>query len=285
MSRRALWTYRHAVASVLLWWTTTLAAAPFWTIEGERGTVYLLGSLHFADESFYPLPEPVERAFNNADTLVVEADVTRVDAAALQALLSRGYLPPGETLRDHVSRETWADLQAFLRSQGLSEALLLQQRPALASITLANHMIISQGLRAEQGIDVHFLNRAHARNMPVEELEGTAWQLELLLSLEPAELLLRNSLNGAEHLADNLEILVEAWRTADMAALDDYFIRQPLRHYPELAPVIDQLVFERNHAMAARIREWLDSGGHWFVVVGAGHLAGEQGIPALLGVE
>ena len=34
--------------------------------------------------------------------------------------------------------------------------------------------------------------------------------------------------------------------------------------------------------MARRIAELIDQGGEWFVVIGAAHMVGAEGIPALL---
>ena len=52
----------------------------FWkvsTVEGgqDAATVYLMGSIHFADKSFYPLRKEIEQAFDQSDYLVVELDV------------------------------------------------------------------------------------------------------------------------------------------------------------------------------------------------------------------
>lgn len=271
---------------LLLCGSSTAGAVPFWTIEGERGTVHLLGSVHFGDESFYPLPEAVERAFANADVLIVEADTTQLDAVALQNAVRQGYYPPGETLRDHVSAELWAELQAFLHQHGLSDALIVQQKPVLAALTISNHLITQQGWRAELGVDRHFLIRAHQRGMPVRELEGLAWQFEWLLALQPDTLLLEQSLREAQQIEAGLTVLMEAWRRADEEALAHYFIDEPLREGPEFEAFIEHMIFARNRQMAARISEYLhQESGTWFVVVGAGHLVGEQGIPALLNVS
>lgn len=283
LSKKAL--SRLSVVVLLFCWSIAAAAAPFWTIEGERGTVYLLGSVHFGDESFYPLPDVVERAFQRADVLVVEADTTQMDGAALQRVVGRGYYPPGETLRDHLSPELWSELQAFLRQHGLSDDLIVQQKPVLAALTISNHLITQQGWRADLGVDRHFLIRAHRRGMPVRELEGMAWQFEWLFSLQPQTLLLEQSLREADQIEDDVTVLMDAWRRADEEALAHYFIDEPLKDGPEFAAFLEHMIFSRNRRMAERISEYLQQDGHWFVVVGAGHLIGEQGIPALLGVS
>lgn len=283
--RRLIWetfTPLSAVVLLLLSWSMAAAAVPFWTIEGERGTVYLLGSVHFGDKSFYPMPAEVEHAFARADVLVVEADTTQVDAAALQRLMRQGYYPPGETLRDHLSPELWSELQVFLDNHGLSDTLIVQQRPVLAALMISNHLLTQQGWRADLGVDRHFLIRAHQRGMPVHELEGMAWQFEWLFALQPETLLLEQTLREADQVGEAVTVLMDAWRRADEEALARHFIEEPREEGPEFEAFIEHMVFVRNRRMAQQISGYLQQGGHWFVVVGAGHLVGEQGIPALL---
>ena len=48
------------------------AALPLWELEGARGRVQLLGSIHFLRASDFPLPTAMERAYDEADVLVME---------------------------------------------------------------------------------------------------------------------------------------------------------------------------------------------------------------------
>ena len=44
----------------------------FWEIKGAKGSVFVLGTIHIADKTFYPLEENVLRTFDGADRLVSE---------------------------------------------------------------------------------------------------------------------------------------------------------------------------------------------------------------------
>ena len=50
-------------------------ALPLWKMSGQSNTVWLLGSIHFCNEAFYPLPKRIEDAYRDADTLVLEIDL------------------------------------------------------------------------------------------------------------------------------------------------------------------------------------------------------------------
>ena len=85
-----------------------------WKFEANGGRVYLLGSIHVLNESMYPLPEVMEKAFRESDALVVELDPSEGGGAVQQMLLAEALYTDGTTLADHIKP---ADLTAF--KQGL----------------------------------------------------------------------------------------------------------------------------------------------------------------------
>ena len=58
-----------------------------WEIENGKNKVYLLGSIHIMPEDTYPLDEKIETAFEEADILVVEVDITKIDQEKVQAII------------------------------------------------------------------------------------------------------------------------------------------------------------------------------------------------------
>src|SRR4051812_28830051 len=38
----------------------------FWEVHGDKGTAYLLGSIHVANRSMYPLPQEIESAYDRS---------------------------------------------------------------------------------------------------------------------------------------------------------------------------------------------------------------------------
>ena len=56
-----------------------------WKIKGENCTLHLTGSIHVGKPDFFPLAEPIEQAFQEADALAVEVNIK--DPAVLQTML------------------------------------------------------------------------------------------------------------------------------------------------------------------------------------------------------
>src|SRR5580658_6966526 len=60
-----------------------------WKATSPTTTVYLLGSIHLGDKSFYPLPDQIESAFSTSKLLVVEVNVNKTDNDAAMKLVQQ----------------------------------------------------------------------------------------------------------------------------------------------------------------------------------------------------
>lgn len=262
------------------------AAQPLFLWHATRGDaqVWLLGSVHVGTPDFYPLDPRIEAAFAAADTLACEIDLTDPAVAGKAALLSmqRGSYPAGETLRDHVSAATWEAVSSRLAATGLPAAAYATFRPTLASVMIMMTEMQAMGLDPDQGIDKHLLTRAHADSLPVVDLETVEGQVEALFSHDEGveELILSESLAmTGDELRRIFDDMVAAWRGGDVDAMAELIAEQWLDD-PRLTTFHEAILGERNRQMARTIDR--RAGGTWFVVVGAAHLVGDDGVPALL---
>ena len=255
---------------------------PIWQVTTGQAEVVLLGSVHMAYPEIYPLRREIEDAFAAADTLVVEVDISGANTQALQQLmLERGMLPEGESLQKYLSAQTWADLQAYLRSRALPVELFARLRPGLVVTTLSSMRIAELGMRVEWGIDQHFLNLARGHKT-VLELESAQQQIDLLLDFPEPDLLVSQTLVQLDEIDLYLRPIYDAWRAGDAALLARLLLEDERERFPQFQPVYERLFDERNRAMTEKISAYLRGSGRYFVVVGAGHLVGDEGIIALL---
>ncbi len=255
---------------------------PVFKVSGAGGELVLLGSIHLAYPHTYPLRPAIEAAFDEADTVVVELDISRLEPREVRAVMTElGSYPPGESLRDELSDETWQSLRAFLRGRGLPIEAVQSLRPGLVVTMLGTMRLQELGMKPELGIDLHFLERA-GPDKRVIELETLQQQVGLLLDFPVPDLLLRQTLTQLRDLDEIFTPLYAAWLQGDLSALERLLISDDILQHPEFEPVYRRLFDDRNVAMALELEQMLVDGGRYFAVVGAGHLVGEQGIIALL---
>lgn len=291
-SPRNIQTYMGGLLAVITV-AIALCTSPAWA-ESDRGlllqakkganTVYLLGSIHLADDSFYPLRETIEQAYRDSDALVVEADVIAMESdSELQSkVMLESLYPPGQQLKDNISPEVYAQLQAWLRKRQIPEANFNRMRPAIAMITLSLIEMQMRGLDPKAGIDRHFLNQAHREEKEILELESVLQQLRMLNSLKKPELFLQQTLEQVSEMDTFVPRMTKAWKSGDQQALYQLVIKEGLDEHPEFAQLYELLFYQRNREMAENIDKLSQRYKTLFVVVGAGHLVGSKSVTELL---
>ena len=77
-----------------------------------------------------------------------------------------------------------------------------------------------------------------------------------------------------------MQAAVDAWLRGDAATLGRELV-DPMKK-PESKVVYDRLIAQRNRSMASKIEWYLATPDKYFVVVGSGHLVGDDSILAIL---
>ena len=252
-----------------------------WRVAGDSNSVYLLGSIHMLREQDHPLPVVIDRAYEDADVVVMELDMDDIDPAATQAAFNKaGVLTDGTTLRDLMGEEPFLRAEQAAASIDIPLDLLAQSEPWLAAMTVELMMLYRIGFNPVLGVEMTLSNRARRDGKPITGLETVEEQLGFLdgLPIEAQrEMLLQTLLQGAA-LSEAVDDLVTAWRHGDTAALEAGL----LDSMGEQEALLAVLVTDRNRRWAETIATWLDDDRDYLVVVGALHLVGEDGVPALL---
>jgi len=253
----------------------------FWQVTSPTATVYLLGSIHFADESFYPLRKKIVSAFEQADNLVVELDVNSIDVNQYSRVIqAQGSYPAGDSIASHVSAKTLVQLKQVLADLGVSYDVIKQQKPGVIVLTLTAVQAIKLGLDAGSGIDQYFLSRVKSKK--IIELESLQQQLDLFVFAPNQELLLRESLDSFDDADDFVDEMISAWKLGDESAMKKLLFEDAIKESPAFSAIYEALFFKRNRQMSKKIRALLAGKKVSFVVVGAGHLVGDKGIVHLL---
>ena len=143
-----------------------------WKISSDNSTVYLLGSVHLAKESLYPLDNKIESAFAESDNLVVELDVNKVNPLEL---MKKVMYQDGNTLENNVSKEIYSQLKSMFDKHGIPAIAYEKAHPWFATVMLVNLELTASGYDEKNGIDLHFLNKADEKI--IRSVKKNIWQV------------------------------------------------------------------------------------------------------------
>jgi len=251
-----------------------------WKASWANNTVYLVGSIHLASRGLYPLPEHIEQAFQQSNVLVVEVDLNRLDQTKFQSLMkANGLYSPDDSLWNHISPSTRQLVFDFCHEHRMDAEAFARMKPWLAALaaTLVPAASVPQDLAP--GIDKYLLDEAGDR-MRIEPLESAEYQFHLMSSLPEfqQERNLRTAVKNPGQGAQDFQKLQALWMEGDAEGLSSY-LSSSMRNDPEY----EKRVFaDRNPRMAERAEQCLKSRDRCFVVVGAGHMVGKDGVVRLL---
>jgi len=253
-----------------------------WKVQSKTNTVYVLGSIHYLKKEMYPLDEKIEKAFDQSNILGVEANVDNVSKLDVQKLTESAFYSENETLEKHLSPRAFELVKKHLTELGASLEAANKYRPWFLALSLASIEIAKLGFDPNYGIDRYFLSKATEKKKIVE-LESLEYQMNLFsaLSEKDQELFLLYTLKDIKVLEQELDKLIKAWTTGDEKGIELIMTRS-IKEDKKLIPIYEKLVIERNKEMVSKIEDYLKEKETFFVIVGAGHLVGNQGIIELL---
>lgn len=264
-------------------WTEVHAAgrAFAWKASGTPGTVYLVGSVHLLSKDYYPLNPALESAFDASDVLVEELDLGEVSLPQSQGLmLARGALPPGETLSRVISPATYERVSQRVAGLGLPMEALSRFKPWAIALTLLAVEWQKAGFDATLGLDRHFFDRAVASGRAVQGLESLEFQISRFdgLTSDQQDRMLAETLQELDTQKSSVVQLADAWRSGDVAAVE----RVVLKDVQQDKQMYERLLVDRNREWLPKIEALFARRGAAFVVVGAAHLVGPDGLVQML---
>lgn len=259
-------------ASIMAIWVWSSAVAadtpPFYQINYQGKTAYLLGSIHVGQPDFYPMADIIEQKFANASGLVVEVDTDNIDVMAM--IRQYGLDPSGIDPHTQSLKATYCQSQ-----QPLCQSIA-SFSPWLQSVQIGMVRFEQLGFSAEYGVDGRFVKQNRQR--PLYELESSEFQFKLLSGFN-REQQWQMVADAIESSDKEMLALVEAWRNGDEQALSELMTEQMVEDGD--TQMIEQILWQRNVDMAASIRRLMQDATvaePLFIVVGAGHVVGKQSI-------
>lgn len=262
--------------------TSAVAKCCVWRVSSPDGarTLYLAGSVHALRPSDYPLPAAYDTAFAASERLAFESTPRDLDERGGPRLARAAIYPPGTELKDHVDPRTYAYLQRVLARTRTPESKIARLRPWALAMMLEDPS--GRGLASVStffGVERYFQQKAGGHKA-ISGLENVDEHFAFYTAMSDAEAEAVLLLGFIQLDTSNAtyERSVKAWRQGDTPALE----RGLRANFRDMPLLYQRLITERNRTWLPKLEKFLRGSQTTLVVAGAGHMGGDDGLPALL---
>jgi uncharacterized protein YbaP (TraB family) len=252
-----------------------------WKVQSGTKVLYLAGSVHALGADAYPLAAAYENAFNAAGTLVEEINLAEAEQlAAAPMLLAKGLYTDGRTFEGAVGKETAALVATRLKDTPIPVEMIRMMKPWMVMLMITAFEAQRAGLDAALGLDKYFFDKAKAAGKPVLALETAESQIDRFDKMPESlqEQMLRSTLSELDVQRNGVTAMIGAWRRGDAATLE----KIALSSFEGYRGAYASLIVERNNNWIPQIEACMARPQPCFVVVGAAHLVGPDGLLVLL---
>ncbi len=257
------------------------AESSVWTVEKNGNTIFLGGTIHLLTESDYPLPEAYEKAYAGSVEVVLETDMQKLQSPEFQAIMMRELrYSDGRNLQQVVNKNTYRAVEQFFTTRGIPMANIIGFKPGMVSTMMTMVELRRLGL-VGIGVDAYFSTKSINDQKKLGQLETVETQLAFIANMGAgqADEMLIYTLADIENLPTLMQSTKDAWRQGNMAKLREVGITPFKNEFPA---IYQALLVDRNNAWMPQIEAMLKTRAVEFVLVGALHLAGDDGLLAQL---
>ncbi len=260
-----------------------LEKALLWEISGNgiTETSYLYGTIHIIPSDDYFLPSGTLEAIGKSKKLVFEIDMAEMnDMGKQMGLLNQAFMKDDLTLKDLYTEEEYATVKTHFDKMGIPLFFMERMKPMLLTV-FASGDIDPTDLKSgkAKSYEMEFYDMAQDSKKETGGLETIEYQMSVFDSIpykEQAEMLLE-TIEMGDSDSDSMQKLVEVYKMQDIQGMQDLFKEEG----SDLEGHEDVLLNNRNRNWIPVIAEEMKNGSTFFAV-GAGHLAGPQGVIHLL---
>lgn len=271
-----------AAGAILIGWLgasgQAVAAPAMWRVSDGDSQVFLFGTLHALKPS-QPWRTPLyDAVLARAGTVWFEADLQSGDPDTIRLLVQRYGFDPDRPLSRKLAP---SDLGALARQTDLARVDHL--RPWAAALMLSMQPALAKGASVDKGADLTITRAARAESKRIRAFETLEDQARMFASLPEASevryltAVVRERSRGPRlRLPFKPATLEEAWLSGALGPAQIADMRS------ENPALYQAFLKRRNEAWAETLAAEMAGSGVELVNVGAFHLIGSDGLPALL---
>lgn len=249
-----------------------------WEVTGPHGEkAWIFGTVHALPEGLQWRRPALDAAFSQSDRVVMEIGGAIDAGQVAQVLAHLGQTPGLPVPADRVSPNKRLALTKAFDQLGLAQSRYTSTESWAVALQLAGAASAKAGASADQGVEQAL--RAMAGVRPVLGLETIEGQFRLFDALplpQQTRLLEQTAVEIVSERNEERD-LVRLWLAGDDIGLAKE-VSSGLLADPELRRI---LLTDRNAQWLGQIERMTARGEKPFIAVGAAHVAGPDGLPAM----
>ena len=248
-------------------------------MQKGNSVIYLGATCHILRETDYPLPLEFDKAYKESDILVFETDMDKIqDPSTQQKLMAQAMYADGSTVDQHLSAVAYGKISDYCTSNSIPLQSLKKFKPSILMVTLAFMELTKLGV-TQQGVDLFYYKLASNDKKTIEGLETVEEQINYVVSMADGneDDFVTYSIDDMKNIKEQFEIIVNAWRKGDEEKINDLMVNDFKTKMPNL---YKKLITDRNSKWLPLIEAYLKTPKTEFILVGAVHLVGSDGIIA-----
>ena len=266
--------------------STQLENALLWKIEGKdlQEASYLFGTIHMIAKEDFFLTDATKEMFKKTNQVTFEINMEEMnDMGAQLSLMMNAFMKNNTTLKDLLSEEDYDIVGKHFKEMGLPLMMLERIKPMFLSVFASGDMdMTGLGNGSMVSYEMKLMDMAKEQDKVIGGLETAEYQMSMFDSIPytaQANMLVE-SIKAGDQGDDQFKNMVKLYKNQDLKAMGEMISSdaEGIANYEEL------LLKNRN-------RNWIPIMGKMmlekptFFAVGAGHLAGEDGVINLLRKE
>ena len=251
--------------------------------NGAKDTSYLYGTIHMIEKKDFVISPQVKRTFQRTNALVMEVNLEMSDSTK-KAVAKQVMFPDKKSIKAYLSTSDYTYLHSYLIDTLKIMPLKVTVYEMMTPFFL-QAMILKEQLKKVKSYEEHFANMGKKKEkLFVETLQE---QLNIVAG-DPlntqVEKLIKDMRAGKMNASIEFKKMTDLYLKQDLQGLHNFIVQSMIEseETPEKSKeMMDKMLVNRNKNWIPKLEGWMKQKS-LFVAVGAGHLAGEEGVINLL---
>jgi len=252
---------------------------PIWVVSDADSEVTLYPTLHILPPDIKWKSDELAKRLASAEEIWFEILPGSENDSDLEAVMAELAFNPNGSLTSQLNAQELEALKTAITPLNMSLSAANEMQPWFLTNLVAIGALIEKGFAPNAGVEKQLYPLVAGKK--IRALETAESQMRMLASLpeETQMEMLRQTLLDMNEGIDELKGLAADWAIGDVEDLEENLLDEMKRETPV---AYDAVFTARNKNWADQIEREMQGSGTDFIAVGAGHLVGRDGVPALL---